>query len=405
MLRWFTFGRDTRVNLLLGSGHFLSHFYQLCLPPVFIAWQQAFDVSFAELGLVMAVMSATAGLLQTPMGFLVDRFGARPFLIGGTLLMTLSISAMGFATAYWQIVGLALLSGVGNSVFHPADYAILSGSIDPARLGRSFAFHTFSGSIGFAAAPPTTAALTLVLGWHGALIFVGLLGLPVVAMILWQSRILIDQARRPPSRVTEHASGAGLLLSRSVLMFFAFFMITAMAGAGIQSWLITILHQVHGLPVAAAASALTGYMVGQIGGVLVGGWIADRTDRHLPFVVGLTIAAAALLLLVGVVSLAEPATIGALFVCGLMTGARNTPRDVMVKDAAPPGQMGKVFGFVSSGMSLGAAIMPVPYGMIIDAGRPDLVLVVAAVLLLVSLLCAGGARVGFRRAPVPAAAE
>jgi len=405
MLRPFAFGPDTRVNVLLGSGHFLSHFYQLCLPPVFIAWQQTFDVSFAELGLVMAVMSATAALLQTPMGFLVDRYGARPFLIGGTLLMTAAIAAMGFATAYWQVVVLALLSGVGNSVFHPADYAILSGSIDPARLGRSFAFHTFSGSIGFAAAPPATAALMLALGWRGALIFVGLLGLPVVATILWQSRILIDQARRPQSRAAKHPSGAGLLLSRSVLMFFAFFMVTAMAGAGIQSWLITILHQVHGLPVAAAASALTGYMIGQIGGVLVGGWLADRTDRHLPFVVGLTIGAAALLLLVGVVSLTEPATIGVLFVCGLMTGARNTPRDVMVKDAAPPGQIGKVFGFVSSGMSLGGAIMPVPYGMIIDAGRPDLVLVVVAALLLVSLLCAGGARVGFRRAPVPAAAE
>ena len=405
MLRWFAFGPDTRVNLLLGSGHFLSHFYQLCLPPVFIAWQKAFDVSFAELGLVMAVMSATAALLQTPMGFLVDRYGARPFLIGGTLLMTSAISAMGFATAYWQVVVLALLSGVGNSVFHPADYAILSGSIDPARLGRSFAFHTFSGSVGFAAAPPATAALILLLGWRGALIFVGLLGLPVVATILWQSRILIDQAHRPRSRAAEHPSGAGLLLSRSVLMFFAFFMVTAMAGAGIQSWLITILHQVHGLPVAAAASALTGYMVGQIGGVLAGGWLADRTDRHLPFVVGLTIGAAALFVLVSVVSLTEAATIGVLFVCGLMTGARNTPRDVMVKDAAPPGQIGKVFGFVSSGMSLGAAIMPVPYGMIIDAGRPDLVLVVVAALLLLSLLCAGGARIGFRRAPVPVAAE
>ena len=148
------FGRDTRVNLLLGSGHFLSHFYQLFLPPLFIAWQQTFDVSFAKLGLVMAVMSATAAVTQTPMGFLVDRYGARPFLISGTLLMTLSMAAMGFTTAYWQIVILALLSGVGNSVFHPADYAILSGSIDPAWLGRSFAFHTFTGNIGFAAAPP-----------------------------------------------------------------------------------------------------------------------------------------------------------------------------------------------------------------------------------------------------------
>jgi len=405
MLRPFTFGRDTRVNLLLGAGHFLSHFYQLCLPPLFIAWQQAFAVSLAELGVAMAVMSGTAALLQTPMGFLVDRYGARPFLIGGTLVMTLSIAAMGFTTGYWQIVGLALLSGVGSSVFHPADYAILSGSIDPARLGRSFAFHTFTGNIGFAAAPPATAALMLLLGWRGALIFVGLLGLPVVLTIIWQSRILVDQRHRSRGRTELATSGAGLLLSRSVLMFFAFFMVSSMAGAGIQSWLITILHQVHGLPVAAASSAMTGYMIGQIGGVLAGGWVADRTDRHLPFVVLLTIGAATLLLVVGVASLTEAATIGVLFVCGLLTGASRTPRDVMVKDAAPPGQIGKVFGFVSSGMSLGAAIMPVPYGMIIDAGRPELVLVVVAALLLLSLLCAGGARVGFARARVAVAAE
>jgi sugar phosphate permease len=200
-------------------------------------------------------------------------------------------------------------------------------------------------------------------------------------------------------------SGAGLLLSRSVLMFFAFFMVSSMAGAGIQSWLITILHQLHGLPIAAASSALTGYMVGQIGGVLVGGWVADRTDRHLPFVVVLTVAAASLLLVVGIVSLAEATMVVVLFLCGLLIGASRTPRDVMVKDAAPPGQIGKVFGFVSSGMSLGGAIMPVPYGMIIDAGRPDLVLLVVAALLLLSLLCAGSARFGFARAPEPVAAE
>src|SRR5499427_7894392 len=161
MLHWFAFGRDARINALLGAGHFLSHFYQLCLPPLFIAWQQAFGVSFAELGLAMAVMAASAALIQTPMGFLVDRYGARPFLIGGTLLMTLAIAAMGLATAYWQVVGLALLSGIGNSVIHPADDAILSGSVGRARLGRSFAFHPFVGQVGFAAAPPATAGLAL----------------------------------------------------------------------------------------------------------------------------------------------------------------------------------------------------------------------------------------------------
>jgi MFS transporter, FSR family, fosmidomycin resistance protein len=411
MLKFLAFGRDTRVNALLGAGHFLSHYYQLCLPPVFIAWQKTFGVSFAELGLAMAVMAASTAVLQTPMGFFVDRWGARPFLVGGTLTMALSVSAMSFATSYWQLVALALLSGMGNSVIHPADYSILSGSIDRARLGRSFAFHTFVGNIGFAVAPPATAALTLLFGWRGALLLVGLLGVPVVLTILWQSRILTDQRRElqdrePRGRAAPAASsGVRMLLSRSVMMFFAFFMVSSAAGAGIQSWLITVLHRAHGMPVAAASSALTGWMVGSICGVLLGGWVADRSDRHLPFVVTLTTGAAAVLLWVGIVPMAQLTTVAVLFVGGMMTGASRTPRDVMVKDAAPPGQIGKVFGFVSSGMSLGGAIMPVPYGMIIDSGRPRLVLVVVAALLMASLLCAGGARIRFRRPVVPAPAE
>ena len=149
--------RYTRVNLLIGTGHFLSHFYQLCLPPLFIVLQRQFNISFAELGLAVVLMTGTSAVLQTPLGFLVDRYGARPFLIGGTLIMSLSISAMAFTTAFWQILALALISGIGNAVFHPCDYAILAGSVPPERMGRSFALHSFSGNVGFTLAPPTIA--------------------------------------------------------------------------------------------------------------------------------------------------------------------------------------------------------------------------------------------------------
>src|SRR6185437_5958564 len=149
--------RGTRVNLLIGTGHFMSHFYVLCLPPMFLVWQRTFDVSFAQLGLSVALMSGTTAVLQTPVGFLVDRYGARRFLVSGALLMSLSIAAMGLATAFWQILLLAVLSGVGNSVIHPADYAILSGSVNKDRMGRSFALHTFSGNLGFSAGAPVIA--------------------------------------------------------------------------------------------------------------------------------------------------------------------------------------------------------------------------------------------------------
>ena len=54
--------RDTRVNLLIGTGHFLSHFYQISLPPLFLVWQKQFDISFGELGLAVVFMTATAAV-------------------------------------------------------------------------------------------------------------------------------------------------------------------------------------------------------------------------------------------------------------------------------------------------------------------------------------------------------
>ena len=399
------FGREARVNALIATGHFLSHYYGMCLPPLFLAWQRAFDVSFAELGLSLALMSATTAVVQTPVGFLVDRHGARPFLVGGTLLMTLSMSAMSFATSYWQILLLALASGIGNSVIHPSDYSILAGSINRHRMGRSFAFHTFTGNLGNVCAPPITAALVLLMGWRDTLLVYGLVGIPLVLTILWQSGILREQVRDVQVTRRPALSGGASLLTAPMLLFFGFFLLSAMAGSGMQAWLITVLHQVHHMDLKAASTVLTAYMAGATSGILLGGWVSDRTHRLLGFAVVSTIAASALILVVAALPMAQVMTAAVLFAGGALLGASRTPRDLMVKDAAPPGQIGKVFGFVSAGLPLGQALTPVPFGFLIDMGRADLVLVLVAVILLASLLFMGSARANTRYEPVPVAAE
>ncbi len=381
--------RDYETCALIGTGHFLSHFYMLCLPPLFLAWRAEFGASYAMLGLAVALMSGTTALLQTPVGFLVDRHGARPFLVGGTLLMALSIAAMAFVQDFRLILLLAVLSGVGNSVIHPADYAILAGSIRKEFMGRAFALHTFTGNLGFALAPPVIAALLLVMDWRGALLLVGLLGVPVVGAILWQSRILVDQ----PKRQEKTLSGGALLTSRPILAFFAFFLLSAMAGTGVQAFLITVLGKLWGTPIAVASLALTGYMAGATAGTLVGGWVADRRGSNLlGFVVLLTLVSVALLLSLGLFP--WPALLLPLvaFIAGGCLGASRTPRDVMLKEACPPGEVGKVFGFVSAGLPLGGAITPVPLGLLLDWGQAWLILPVIGALLVLSLLCAGGAR-------------
>jgi predicted MFS family arabinose efflux permease len=398
--------RTTRVNLLISNGHFLSHFYVLCMPTMFLTWKDAFHVSFSDLGLTVALMSAATALLQTPVGFLVDKYGARVFLVGGALLMSLSIAAMSLATAFWQIQLLAVLSGIGNSVIHPADYAILSGSIDKDRMGRSFALHTFSGNIGFASGAPVTAFLMAAVGWRGTLATVGLLGIPVVISILLQSGILKDQVRNIPKAGGLNLSSRDLLTSRTMVLFFLFFLFGAMAGGGVQAWLVTVLHTVKGIDLKLAATALTAYMLGSTMGVLVGGWFADQFKAHvLPFVTSLVIVSASMMLIIDWVDLPGLAIIPFTFISGQSLGASRTPRDVMLKDAAPPGQIGKVFGFVSAGLPLGSAITPVPFGYLIDRGHPEMVLMLVAGILFVSLLCGGSAKASAREEQVVVAAE
>jgi MFS family permease len=389
--------RDARVSSLIGIGHFLSHFYVLCLPPLFLAWQPAFHVSFAGLGLIAAVMSAVTAVLQTPVGFLVDRHGARPFLVGGVALMAAGMALMALATAYWQLLAFAALSGVGNSVVHPADYAILSGSISRERTGRAFALHTFAGNVGFAVAPPVMAGLIWAIGWRWGVGLVGVVGLPLVLAVLWQSRILTDGVPKARERAPAIA-GHKLLLTRPMLLFLGFFVAGSMAGAGLQSWLITVLHQVHGTGVAAASTVLTCYMVGATLGVLVGGAVVDRTPRHLA-VTTIVVSLSALLTLVGGYLPLPDIVVGAvMFAAGLAAGCSRTPRDMMVREASPPGQVGKVFGFVSSGLPLGSALTPVPFGFLIDRGHPELVFALVAGLLMLSLFCVTLARAAVPRA-------
>jgi MFS family permease len=306
-----------------------------------------------------------------------------------------------------------VLSGIGNSVIHPADYAILSGSIRKEVIGRSFALHTFSGNAGFVLAPFVMTLLLTTVGWRGAVMAAGVLGLLVVGLIVLQSRILSDQVRtvqrHPDGRVMRGLTTRDLLTSRTLWLFFGFYLLSAMATGGLQAWLITVLRDVRGLDVAIASMGLTSLLLGNAAGVLLGGWVTDRYPRLLLlFTISFTIVSAGLLLVVAALQLTASLVLALLFASGFTMGASRTPRDVMLKEAAPKGQIGKVFGFVSSGLPLGSALTPVPFGFLLDHHMPTLVLPTAAALLLASLFCMGSAKMSAasdEAAPAPVPAE
>jgi len=389
---------DAVVIALIGAAHFISHFTILAIPPLFPMIREDLGVSYATLGGAVALLSAVTALGQTPIGVWIDRTGAAPWLAGGTALMGLASIAMGLAPGWWIFIAAALVSGLGNATIHPADYAILSGSVSQNRMGRAFSLHTASGYAGFAAAPAVAIGLEALVGWRGALIVVGLLCLPVAAALLWFAPALRSERAR---REGAASSPVTVLTARPILLLFAFMTLLAMGGSGVQTFLVTVLPLVHGVSVPAAATALTAWLLGSTAGTLAGGWLADRTSRHAATVGVMLVGCAALVASLGLLPMGALGLVATAAIAGVMLGVLMPARDMLVRKAAPPGTAGQVFGFVSAGLPLGQAIVPAPLGALIDLGLPGLSLVASALCLAGAVLAAGTAQAA-RDAATPA---
>lgn len=386
---------NTRVMSLIGSGHALSHFYLLCLPPLFPLLKAEFDVSYAELGLLITILNLATGATQVPSGILVDRFGARALLITGLLISGVAIALIGLVPAYWVIVALVIIAGIGNSVFHPADYAILSASVTPDWMGRAFALHTFTGNLGFVAAPATMIALASFAGWRVALMVAGSFAL-IVSILLWRyGDILKDDAKTTKSTETNAdnkpaaISNRQLLLSPVILTLFLFFVAIAMVTSGMQTFSVTALVNFQGHSLADANTILTAFLIASAAGVLLGGPIADRSRRHGLVAATAMLSAALVLFIIGNGQWSVLMLIIMFTLVGLLQGCIRPARDMMVKSVTPPGASGRVFGFVSTGLNVGSAITPVLFGYIIDLGHARWVFILLGIFLLLAIATVG----------------
>jgi MFS family permease len=394
---------DLRLIGVIGAAHFISHFFQLALPPLFPLLRDEFGVGYLALGLVMSLFYGVSGVGQAAAGFLVDRFGARRLLLAGSALMAVAFGLAGFAGSFSTLIVLVLAGALGNSVFHPADYAILNAAVDPRRLGRAFSAHGIGGSLGYAAGPAVTVALASVLGWRGALIAAGSAGLVWVLILVRETRDVPDTAS--DRRADRHAAprvrhDVALLLTAPILAAFAYFTILAMAGIGTQTFAVAGMTALYAAPLATATAALTGFLVGKAAGVAAGGVIADRTTRHDIVAAAGMLGGAAFMLVVASGTAPFPIVAVAMTLAGLAIGVVQPSRDMLVRAATPPGASGKVFGFVYSGLDLGSALTPLLFGWLLDRGQPRAMFVAIAVLMLVTIATV----VEVRRRAVPAAA-
>lgn len=377
---------DIRLITGVSAAHFMSHYYMLVLPPLFAFVRQDYGVSYTELGLALTMFNATSAVLQTPAGFMVDRVNARLLLISGLVLQAAALAVAGFVNSYWVMVAMFALMGVGNTVYHPADYSLLSRHVAAERVSQAYSIHTFSGLLGSAAAPGTILFMHSLFGWRGAFIGAGILGLIIAAVVLLQGEPAYEE--QPVKKKEDEKSGSDwkLLLSPPILVSFVFFMLLAFSNFGLQNFSVVALGALYGTPASAANTALSANLAFAAVGVLAGGWIAARTNRHaLAAALGL-LGAASMTLLLGTVDVGVIVLIVAMSFSGFCTGAIMSPRDMLVREVTPPRSFGTVFGFVTNGFSVAGILSPLVFGALMDHGEPRLVFFVIAAGSLLAIL-------------------
>ncbi len=386
-------GSGKLIGLVSGA-HFFSHFYPLLLPPLFPLLTETYGVGFTELGLAYSTFAVVTTLTQAPMGFVVDRYGARGLLIIGLALESVAFGLLGVFPSYAALIALMAVAGLANAVFHPADYSLLSAGVENHRMGRAFSLHTAAGYLGEALAPVTIVTLLAAVGLQYGLLLCGAAGLATALWLMLNRATLdeTDRAHHASGRAHQPAQGAKtglkLLFSFPMLMGLVFFIGIALSMRGVTSFSVSVLHLLYDTPLTLASTVLSAFLFASPVGVLAGGWLADRTQRHDQVAAACFLSIAAAIYAVAAVEL-PLLGIGALFaVAGFAAGVVAPSRDMMIRAVTPPGESGKVFGFVTSGYNIAGMIGPPAFGYLLDTADPRLIFWAVVALSLATLAAA-----------------
>src|ERR1700704_4241026 len=270
---------DTSLRTLtaISVAHWVSHFHLFVLPMLFPYLKAQLGVGYIELGFALPVFGLVSGLTQAPIGYLADHIGARKVLLIGLCVGGCALIGLGLHLSYPALIVCAAVLGLANSVYHPADYAILSAHMDEARMGRAFSIHTFAGFLGGAVAPAIRAALVATVGGLGALIVAGAVG-PLGALLLIVVRL-------PDASSADRKADGGTAPQQSlgtppIIVLTIFFMLLGLSNAGIGNFGVVALMSGYDVSFSAANIALTAFLGASAVGVLAGGFLADRTRRH-----------------------------------------------------------------------------------------------------------------------------
>jgi FSR family fosmidomycin resistance protein-like MFS transporter len=344
-----------RVRLLvaLTALHTINDFYGLVLAPLLPALREAFQLSYAQLGVVPFVGTAVSSLLQPTLGYLADRRQARRrLMLLGFVGYALALLALAAAGSYPVVLLAAAMLGVASSTYHPQSATFLVHYFQ-ANRGVAQGVHGLGNGFGFLLAPLAVSLLVPALGWSNA---VRVLALPalVAALVTWLF------LREPPVR-----GEAGLFagITRPVVLLTA---VTGLGLAGSFGFLVWLpsYYAAKGYSLVQAGLLTSAMVAAGLAAQPAGGLLSDRLGRRS--VILISLVGVGVFQLLFLTSDLLPLVVALSLLAGFFSSLMPPVAMVYASELAAGGRTGTAVGVVwGLGISL-SSVAPLLSGAAID---------------------------------------
>lgn len=372
--RWLGFewphftGWQWKVLIVLTLINFLNYFDRLIVFPMFPLLKEEFSISDFQLGLLGSVFITVHSLAVLPFGYWSDRGSRQKIMAFGVSLWSAATALSGLAITFRVLLIGRALVGIGEGAYSPAGTAMISDSFPRSFRARVQGIFNMGMLVGGVCGLAAGGLLSQWIGWRYAFFLVGLPGF-LLALTVYRMKVPVTlPSEKPPSALS-------LLKIPAYLMVMAGGMFVVFSSTALITWGPTFANRYHNLNVAQAASWMGGLvLVGSVGGVLVGSYVADSLQSRWSCGRALTIAVTLLVgtpfMLVAVNTDSLPMFLACLFVASFLLTCYHGPATAVIHDLTPPRAHSFAFALYAFVIHLfGDAMAPVLVGRVSDVSE------------------------------------
>lgn len=346
--------------------HFIHDGFTDMLYIFFPIWQSTWGLSFGQTGLLKTLLSGSMALFQISSGLIAGRIGTIKILMAGTLLTSLAVLAMGWATSPFILSVLLIMAGIGSSVQHPLSSSMIADSCSDIRVRRtSLSLFNFIGDIGKLVLPFAAALLVSSQGWQNALRWLAPGGFAVALILLVMWMHTGSDHIAGPKEVPKPAAGTLFLGWNGYQAFWALSAIGVIDGATRMAFLTFFPFLLHekGADTPMVGLALTLVFAGGAAGKLVCGMLATKMGILRSVIITESLTS---LIICGLVGL----SLSSVFLLAPFAGvALNGTSSVLygsVPELVPDDRRSQAFSIFYTAILGAGAAAPAVYGLFSD---------------------------------------